>query len=248
MINQQTDIGTIRVALAGYGQMGKEIERCAPERNAVIVERFTSTTGIRPESGDDFDVAIEFTRPDAAVANITALIKMGTPVVVGTTGWLEHLPEIERLVSERNGRLIHASNFSIGVNIFLKIVAEAGRLMNDQAMYDAAVHEIHHIRKADSPSGTALSIASVLLRELDGKSHILAETSHGKIAPDALHLTSQRLGATVGTHTVLFDSEADTIELTHRAKNRSGFALGALLAARWIIDQPSGIYRFEDIF
>ncbi|MDB5035913.1 MAG: Dihydrodipicolinate reductase [Chlorobi bacterium] len=248
MINQKTDIATIRVALAGYGQMGKEIERCAPERNAVIAERFDSASGIRPDSGNNFDVAIEFTRPDAAVANITTLIAMGKPVVVGTTGWLDRLPEIERLVRERNGRLIHASNFSIGVNIFLGIVAEAGRLMNDQAMYDAAVHEIHHVRKADSPSGTALSIASVLLRELDRKSHILAETSHGRIEPDALHLTSQRLGATVGTHAVLFDSEADTVELTHRAKNRSGFALGALLAARWIIDQPSGVYRFEDIF
>ena len=121
-------------------------------------------------------------------------------------------------------------------------------MMDDQALYDAAVHEIHHVRKADSPSGTALTIGAILLEELARKTEILPDASHGPIPADALHVSSQRLGQTVGTHIVTFDSDADTIELTHRAKNRSGFALGALYAARWLVEQPPGVYRFEEMF
>lgn len=238
----------LELALVGFGQMGQEIGRLAGENGFRVGMKYDSQTPLGPAPDAPFDVAIEFTRPDTALANIERLLIWGKPVVVGTTGWLEHLADVERLVEAHNGRLIYASNFSIGVNIFLKLVRESTRLFNDQTMYDAAVHEIHHIRKADSPSGTAMSIAQILLAGLDRKTMILPETSHGQIPPEALHLTSQRLGATIGTHSVLFDSEADSIELTHRAKNRSGFALGALAAARWIAREEPGLYRFEDLF
>lgn len=247
-MNQKSTEPEIRIALVGYGRMGREIERCAAERNIDVAVRYDAHTPLTGDQPAEFDVAIEFTHPDAAPGNIRALVEMGKPVVVGTTGWLDHLPELTRLAEERNGRIVYASNFSIGVNIFFRLVREAGRLMNDQKIYDAAVHEIHHVRKADSPSGTALTIARILLEELDSKSAILADASHGAIPPETLHVSSQRLGQTIGTHKVAFDSEADTIELEHRAKNRSGFALGALYAARWIMAQPPGVYRFEEIF
>lgn len=246
-MNQTAENTEIRVALVGYGQMGRQIEHCAAGENIDVVARYDSRTEIDPATTGEFDVAIEFTRPAAAPGNIRALIGMGKPVVVGTTGWLDHLPELTRLVEECNGRLIYASNFSIGVNIFFRLIREAGRLMNDQALYDAAVHELHHIRKADAPSGTGLTIANILLDALDRKTSLLTGTPHGAIPPEALQLSSQRVGQTIGTHTVTFDSMADSIELTHRAKDRSGFALGALYAARWIVRQPPGVYRFEDI-
>ncbi len=241
---------SLRAALVGYGAMGREIERLAPSNSVDITARFDSRTPFDPSGphAEGFDVAIEFTSPVVVVDNILALLAAGKPVVVGTTGWLDRISEIERAVAERDGRLIYASNFSIGVNIFFRIVRQAAARFNGVPMYDAGVHEIHHLRKADSPSGTAMSLASILLEELERKTTALTETSHGRIGEEDLHVTSSRIGATVGTHTVLFDSEADTIELTHRAKNRSGFALGALTAARWIMEKPPGLYRFDEIF
>jgi 4-hydroxy-tetrahydrodipicolinate reductase len=240
--------GPLRIALVGYGKMGHEIERLALEQGIDIGARFDSQTPLDPASADRFDVAIEFTRPGAVIDNIRTLAAWRKPVVVGTTGWSRSLDDVEKIIREENGRVIYASNFSVGVNIFFRIVQEAARLFDRQTMYDVAVHELHHTGKADSPSGTALSIARIILDGIERKSEILSESAHGKIAPEQLHVTSQRLGATVGTHSVGFDSEADTIELVHRAKNRSGFALGALIAARWIIDQKPGVYRFEDLF
>lgn len=238
----------LRSALVGYGQMGREIERLAVDRDVTIVERFDVDRPLAHGSLTTFDVAIEFTQPSAVVGNITTLLAAGRAVVVGTTGWLEQIETVRNAVREHAGRVVYASNFSIGVNIFFALVRRAGELFNDHAMYDAAVHEIHHTKKADSPSGTALTAAGILLDTLDRKTGLLSDASHGRIAPELLHVSSQRLGSTIGTHSVAFDSDADGLELVHRAKNRSGFALGALLAARWIVRQPSGLYRFEDIF
>ena len=238
----------VRAAIVGHGRMGREIDRLAPSRQIEIVARFGSGSPLAISAGSDIDVAIEFTRPDAVVGNIRTLLKAGVPVVVGTTGWLSDLESVTAEVERHRGRIVYASNFSIGVNIFFRIIAEAARLVDAQPMYDAAIHEIHHTGKADSPSGTALSAARIVLDALARKSTILSEPSHGAIDPQALHVSSQRLGSTVGTHSVAFDSDADTIEITHRAKNREGFALGALMAARWIVRQEPGIYRFEEIF
>lgn len=238
----------LRIALVGYGAMGHEIESHAAGRGFDVSARIDSQTPVSSLEKERFDVAIEFTRPAAALENIRALVEMGKPVVVGTTGWLESLGEVERLVREHKGRVLYGSNFSIGVNLFFSIVRHAAALFNDEALYDIAIHEIHHTRKADSPSGTARSLAHIVLEEIERKTCLLTETSHGPIPPDALHITSQRLGATTGTHSVIVDSEADTIEIIHRAKNRSGFALGALLGAEWLSAQPSGLYRFEDLY
>lgn len=238
----------LRLAIVGRGRMGREVDERAHEHGLEVVERFDAEHPLGAAPVIDFDVAIEFTTPAVVVDNLAALLRIGRPVVVGTTGWHDRVDDIRMLVEQHHGRVIYASNFSIGVLTFMKIVREASRLFNGVAGYDAAVHETHHIAKADAPSGTALSIARVMLEELERKATILDETSHGRISSDALHVTSQRLGATVGTHNVAFDSEADTIELVHRAKSRAGFAIGALLAARWIVDQPPGLYRFEDVF
>jgi 4-hydroxy-tetrahydrodipicolinate reductase len=238
----------VRGALVGYGRMGREIDRLAPSRNVEIVSRFSSDSPLSIADCGDIDVAIDFTHPDAVLGNIRTLLEAGVPVVVGTTGWLGELEHVTAEAERRGGRIIHASNFSIGVNLFFRIIAEAARLVDAQPIYDAGIHEIHHTGKADSPSGTALAAARIVLDALQRKSTILTGPSHGRIDPAALHVSSQRLGATVGTHSVAFDSEADTIEITHRAKNREGFALGALLAAEWIIRQEPGVYRFEEIF
>ena len=248
MMNDSTNTPPeLRIALVGYGQMGREIERLAAGRGIDIAARYTSHSPLGDEPVAPFDAAIEFSRPDAAVANIERVLGWGKPIVVGTTGWLSRMEDVRRAVDTFQGRVIYGSNFSIGVNLFFKLVREAGRLFDDREMYDVAVHEIHHNRKADSPSGTAITAANILLEEIARKTSLLTDPPHGRIDPSALHVTSQRLGATIGTHTVAFDSDADTLELTHRARNRSGFALGALLAAQWIVGREPGIYRFEEI-
>lgn len=238
----------LRLAIVGRGRMGREVEARAHEHALEVVERFDSSHPLGAMPVIDFDVAIEFTTPAVVIDNLLALLRLGRPVVVGTTGWHDRVEDLRSLVEQHRGRVVYASNFSIGVLTFTKIVREASRLFNGVDGYDAAVHEIHHTGKADAPSGTAITIARTMLDELERKHRMLTETSHGTIATDALHVTSQRLGATVGTHSVTFDSEADTIELVHRAKSRAGFAIGALLAARWIVSQPIGLYRFEEVF
>jgi 4-hydroxy-tetrahydrodipicolinate reductase len=242
------DLQLLRLAVVGTGRMGGEVEARAQAHGLEVVERFDSAHPVGTAPVIDFDVAIEFTHPAVVVENILALVRWGKPVVVGTTGWHDRVEDIRALVERQGGRVVYASNFSVGVLTFTKIVREAARLFNAIEGYDAAVHEIHHAGKADAPSGTALSIARAVLDGLERKQQLLTETSHGRIDPAALHVTSQRLGATVGTHTVTFDSEADTVELVHRAKSRAGFAIGALLAARWIVEQPPGLYRFEDVY
>ena len=240
----------LRIALIGAsGAMGQEIQRCAHGENVEVVLCYDHEHPLQQQAPETaFDVAIDFTLPDAAPANIQRMLEWRKPIVVGTTGWLEALPEIEAKVQEQEGRVLWASNFSVGVQAFFHVVQGAAALFDQIEHYDVAVHEEHHVRKADSPSGTARTIAEILLESITRKTAMLAETSHGRIPKDALHVTSRRLGETVGTHIVTFDAGADTIEITHRAKNRSGFALGALVAARWLAGAKPGLYRFDDVF
>lgn len=248
--NAESGSAPLKIALIGAsGAMGEEIQRLAAQENLRIVLRFDRDNPLPdtlPET--EFDAAIDFTLPNVVLGNIRRVVEWEKPIVVGTTGWLDTLPQVEGLVQRKGGRLVWGSNFSVGVQAFFRIVREAAALFNRLERYDAALHEEHHVRKADSPSGTARSIAEILLQSLERKSHLLEETSHGRIDPAALHVTSRRVGATVGTHIVTFDAEADTVELVHRAKNRSGFALGAIAAARWIATAPSGLYCFDDLF
>lgn len=234
----------MKIALIGFGKMGREIESIAREQGDVIARVFDSRHTVRAEALADVDVCIEFSTPDAVLQNIRAAIEARRDIIVGTTGWEQHSPEIRNAVKESG--LLYSANFSLGMNIFFRIVKRAAELMNGAPDYDPYVQEIHHRQKADSPSGTALSLARILIGSIDRKKEILAGPSHGKINTGMLHVSSTRAGLIAGTHTIGFDSEADLIELRHVAKSRRGFALGALAAARWLRGRK-GVYTMDDV-
>jgi 4-hydroxy-tetrahydrodipicolinate reductase len=236
-----------RLALVGYGKMGKEVERVAIERGLDISARVDidaptlTIDGIR-----DADVVIHFAFPATVLNHVSELAALRKPVVVGTTGWQKDRSAIENIVTSSGIGLVHSSNYSIGVNLLNRIVREAGLLVNHLAEYDVAVHEVHHKDKLDAPSGTALSIASILLETVKRKKELLSGSPEGKIRPEQLQVSSGRYGSVVGLHRVIFDSAADTLEIVHTAKNRSGFALGSVLAAEWVKDKR-GIFTFEEV-
>lgn len=226
--------------------MGRELEALATRAQCRVVAIFDEERPLTEEA-KGFDVAIDFSLPNAVLHNVQRLAGLRKNIVLGTTGWGTVAAEVRAIVEQAGIGLVYGSNFSIGMQMFVRIVRAAARLANAHADYDVFLHEIHHTRKADSPSGTALTLADVVLHEVDRKTELLTETSHGRIAPEALHVSSSRGGEIAGTHTVALDSIADTIELTHRAKNRSGFALGALRAAHWIHGK-TGMHDFSDVF
>ena|SRR5437867_4794312 len=234
----------MRIALLGYGKMGHEIEAAARGQGETIAEIFDIDRLPDADSIRDVDVCIEFSTPQSAIDNIRVALQARKDIVVGTTGWYDRLPEIRGDVTESG--LIYSSNFSLGVNIYFRIVAAAAALMENASDYDPFIHELHHRQKADSPSGTALRLAEILMNRIGRKSVLATGRADGRISPNALHVTSTRVGAVAGIHTVGFDSEADLIELTHAAKNRRGFALGALRAARWIRGKK-GVYTMDDV-
>jgi len=236
----------MKIALIGYGKMGKEIERCANEKGIAVSAVFDQNKPVTVQAVYDAEVCIDFSVPSAVLANIGIYAEAKKNAVVGTTGWLEHLDEVKRIVQNSGMGLLYASNFSIGVNVFFKMIQYASKRMNEFNDYDAFVHEIHHHQKLDSPSGTAMSLAKIMIEKIDRKKTILSETSKGKINSDQLHVTSSRAGSVPGTHIVTFDSPADSIELKHTARNRSGFALGALHAAQWI-QGKTGVFTMEDV-
>lgn len=231
----------MRVALIGYGKMGKMIEAYALEAGHKVVAKIdpfaagASHAQISRDSLGNADVAIEFSTPKSAVANIEAALAVGTPLVVGTTGWLGDLEKVGKMVAERQASLVYGANYSIGVNLFYKIVAEACKIMNGQGLYDVGGFEAHHNQKADSPSGTAKSLAKIVLANIDSKKRLVSESLTDR-RPDKeeFHFSSLRLGSVPGTHSIIFDSSADSIELTHTARSREGFARGALKAAEWL--------------
>ena len=234
----------MKIAIVGYGKMGREIEAIAKAQGEVIAGVFDIDNPIRPEMLAGVDMCIEFSAPEAVLSNIRTAIEAKCDIVVGTTGWNAHLPEIREAVKDSG--LLYSSNYSVGMNIFFRLVKRAAELMNNAAEYDPFIHEIHHRQKVDSPSGTALTLAGILVNGIDRKKEILSTPPDGKIAPEMLHVSSTRAGTVSGTHTVAFDSEADLIELTHVAKNRRGFALGALTAARWLRGRK-GVYTMDDV-
>jgi 4-hydroxy-tetrahydrodipicolinate reductase len=241
----------MNLALVGYGKMGKEIERVAGIRGHVItrifdVENNHDGEGLTRESLAGVDACVEFSTPGAVLGNIFAAARAGVNMVVGTTGWNESVDEVKKLVRESGTGLVYASNFSLGVNLFLGIVRHAARLVDPYPAYDASIHEIHHRGKADSPSGTALMLAAAMLEGLRRKNAVLPGPPEGALLPEQLHVTSTRVGNVTGTHSVLFDSDADAIELIHTAKTRAGFAMGALIAAEWLKGK-SGVFTMADV-
>jgi 4-hydroxy-tetrahydrodipicolinate reductase len=235
----------MKIALIGYGQMGRAIEEIAILRGHQIVCKITSSN-LEYWDSEEFlnaDVAIEFTRPDAAVANILKCIDRKIPVIVGTTAWLEQLPKVEKYCKENNGTMLYASNFSIGVNIFFAINKKLASLMNGYPEYEASIEEIHHIKKLDAPSGTAITLAEGILENLDRKSIWTKGITESE---NELKIISVRTGEVPGTHTIKYESDIDIIEITHKAKNRKGFATGSVVAAEWIIGKR-GVHSIQDM-
>lgn len=242
----------MNIAIIGYGNMGHEIERIAKSKGIKVVSIIdpngsnATNKEIDDKSMRNVDVCIDFTASDAVLGNIRKISKFKKNIVVGTTGWHDKIDEARNIVEKSGIGLIHASNFSIGVNIFLKIVENAARIINNMEDYDIYGYELHHSRKIDSPSGTAKSIGQVLIKNIKRKDKMLFEKIDRRIKPNELHFASIRAGSIPGTHMVGFDSSADTIELKHEARNREGFAAGALMAAQWIKGKK-GFYTIDNM-
>jgi 4-hydroxy-tetrahydrodipicolinate reductase len=246
----------MKLALLGYGKMGKIIEKIATDRKHEIVLRidYDNLHELTAENLQKADVAIEFSTPATVLGNIDSCLKAGVPIVVGTTGWYNELQQVKQQCERGNNSLIYASNFSVGVNIFFHVNRVLAKLMNNYPYYEVQVEEIHHSLKMDSPSGTAITIAEGIIENLDSKKEWVnvltadgAETADDNIKNDQLLIESFRIDSVPGTHTVIYDSEVDTIEFKHTAHNRNGFALGAVLAAEWIRDKK-GFYSVQDMF
>lgn len=235
----------MKIALIGYGKMGKAIEQIAVERGHEIVLRITTSEKNSLTNGDlkKADVAIEFTRPESAVENIMSCFSSGTPVVCGTTGWLTRLKDVKDTCLEKDQALLYASNFSIGVNLFFAINKYAAKLFSDHPDYSVSIEEIHHIHKLDAPSGTAITLAENIISEHQHLNTWALETAASSAE---LPIHAIRTGEVPGTHTTFFKSDIDTIELKHTAHNRKGFAHGAVVAAEWIQGRK-GCYTMQDV-
>ena len=243
----------MNIALIGYGKMGQIIERFAIERGHEIVLKISvdNQEDLTAANLKKADVAIDFSTPDAAINNIYMCFDANVPLVVGTTGWYGQLQEIKNECLSRNNSLLYGSNFSIGVNLFFHINEVLAKVMNNYPAYDVQVEEIHHTQKLDSPSGTAMTLAEGIIEQLDRKNEWLNEldgsVSGDVIKADQLLIASERIENVPGTHTVIYSSEVDEIEIKHTAHNRAGFALGAVVAAEWL-QHKQGFFNIADIF
>ena len=229
----------MKIALLGYGKMGKVIEKVALERGHEIVLRKTSSDTFEGLSGAD--VAIDFSIPDAAVRNISECLHTNIPIVSGTTGWLSDYESVVKLCEGRNGAFIYGSNFSLGVNIFFELNEYLAKMMSKFTDYKVAIEEIHHTQKLDAPSGTAITLAKEIINYSDYSSWALENAKSDEILIDA-----KRIENVPGTHTVTYNSGTDAIAIQHTAHNREGFALGSVIAAEWIIGK-TGVFTMKDV-
>lgn len=235
----------MKIGLIGYGKMGKEIEKIAIERGhsiPLIIDAH-NPSDLTSENLTNCDAVIEFTMPESAVRNYMACFEAGVPVVSGTTGWLHRQEEVHRKCRETDGTFFYASNFSVGVNLFFELNRKLAQLMADHPEYQVRMTEVHHTQKLDAPSGTAITLAESLLEILPGKK---SWKNQAQVAADELSILSERVGEVPGIHTITYESEVDLIEITHSAKNRKGFALGAVLAAEFCL-QNKGILSMKDL-
>lgn len=241
----------MNIALIGYGKMGHEIETIAVQRGHSLREVFSSSFPLPPASSDFYKThsiqcCIDFSQPSLVRAHSEICSLVGIPLIEGTTGWQHQRNDILSAVKKQNGTLIYGNNFSIGAQIFFRIIRNAAKLMDGFTDYDVSIHETHHVKKKDAPSGTAVTIAQEILSQLNRKSTIKKNNDLSIITPNEIAISSSRIGTVYGNHSVLFHSPADEIELIHRAHNRSGFAQGALLAAE-LTQTISGIHSFEEL-
>jgi len=241
----------MNIVLIGYGNMGHEIEAIAQQRGHSVIAKFFIDEPLPPATSDFFkkntiDCCIDFSSADAVRHNAETCSTLKIPLVEGTTGWHQQKEEILEIVRKNGGTFVYGNNFSVGAQMFFRIVRNAAELMNGFTEYDPAIHEAHHTKKKDAPSGTALTLAQTILSRLKRKNTVKPLTDLTPLQPNELSVSSSRVGSVFGTHSVLFHSPADEIELVHRAHNRSGFASGAVLAAELTKEFP-GIFSFEEL-
>lgn len=243
----------MKIALIGYGKMGKLLERFAQERGHEICITIDAdnASDIRSERFKEADVAIEFSVPHAALEHIYDAFEADVPIVVGTTGWYDELAAVEQKCRAGNNTLLYASNFSVGVNVFFYVNKVLAKLMNRYPQYDVQVEEIHHTQKLDAPSGTAITIAEGILDGLERKNtwvnEVIGQQEDVVTKPNELLIESHRIEEVPGTHTVIYSSEVDELKFKHTAHSRAGFALGAILAAEWLYGKK-GFYSIQDMF
>jgi 4-hydroxy-tetrahydrodipicolinate reductase len=235
----------MKIALIGYGKMGHAIEEIALQRGHEIVLK-VGIENVQDNTTDNIrkaDVAIEFTGPEIAFDNVIRCLEAGVPVVSGSTGWLQRFEEAKTYCNKKNGALLYASNFSVGVNIFFAINKKLAELMAPHKEYDVLLTEIHHTQKKDAPSGTAITLAEGILQSIEQKKKWVNEASK---SPEELQIISERIDPAPGTHTITYTSDIDDIEIKHTAHNRKGFATGAVLAAEFLHNKK-GIYSMSDV-
>ena len=235
----------MKIALIGYGKMGHMIEEIARQRGHQVVLKINidNVEDLNKENLSKADVAIEFTGPDSAFDNVKQCLDFGIPVVTGSTGWNQKLVEAKAICTEKNGAFLHASNFSIGVNIFFQVNKLLAKLMASQPDYDVSLKEIHHTEKKDAPSGTAVTLAEQVLQHIDRKTTWVNNVASSK---EQLSIISERVDPAPGTHYVKYTSEVDDIEIIHTAHSRKGFALGAVIAAEFITGKQ-GVFTMDDV-
>lgn len=229
----------MNIALLGYGKMGKAIETIAKDRGHEIVLKVSSAT--ETYTLEACDVAIDFSLPTSAVANISKCLEEGVPVISGTTGWLDHYDTIVDLCNSQNGTFLYASNFSLGVNIFFELNKTLAKLLKGFPQYKASIEEIHHTQKLDAPSGTAITLAEGIIKETDYKNWTLDTPKQKEIG-----ILAKRIENVPGTHEINYDSEIDSIQIKHTAHSRQGFALGAVIAAEYVHDKK-GVFTMKDV-
>ena len=229
----------MKIALLGYGKMGKVIEKIALQRGHEIVLKKNAEDTF--EGLQNAEIAIDFSIPSAAISNISECINNRIPIVSGTTGWLENYNEMVALCNEKNAAFIYGSNFSLGVNLFFELNDYLSKIMSQFNQYDASMEEIHHTQKLDKPSGTAISLANAIINNTD-KNNWSIENPNA----DDVFIDVKRLDSVPGTHSVFYASNEDTIEIKHTAHNREGFAIGAIIAAEWLIGKK-GVFTMKDV-
>jgi len=238
----------MNIAIIGYGKMGKMIERIARERGHCIVLTVDvdNLHDFTPEKLAKAQAAIEFTNPEAAFGNVTRCLEYGVPVVSGSTGWFARLEEAKRICTDRNGSMLCTSNFSLGVNIFFELNRQLARIMNRFPEYSASIEEIHHTQKLDAPSGTAITLAEGVIAEIARIDGWELQTPATSQKSASMPIAAVRRDSVPGTHTVTYASEIDNIEMTHTAHSRTGFALGAVMAAEYVYDKK-GFFSMRDL-
>ncbi|MHC1605110.1 MAG: 4-hydroxy-tetrahydrodipicolinate reductase [Candidatus Methanofastidiosia archaeon] len=241
----------MKITIVGYGRMGREVFKVAEERGHECTTIDTNKSdadynSISKESVGRSDVCIDFTHPDSAISNIEHMAALKKNIVVGTTGWYDRLSYVKELAEKSNIGFLWAPNFSIGVNLYFRMVEHASFLFSNMEEYDVMGYEIHHSGKADSPSGTAIKLSQILLENMKGKNRANFNKLDRKPEEDEIHFASVRGGSNPGLHTVIFDSPFDTVEISHQNRNRRGLAIGAVLAAEFVCGRK-GFFEIEDL-